>query len=63
MLTLPEKGGIVTLLNPGSETGGGNSKIPEPRQSDSSTSAGDAEASSANFEPEPIKKMNAVFMM
>lgn len=47
MLTLPEKGGIVTLLNPGSETGGGNSKIPEPRQSDSSTSAGDAEASSA----------------
>lgn len=46
MLTLPEKGGIVTLLNPGPETGGGNSKIPEPRQSDSSTSAGDAEASS-----------------
>lgn len=47
MLTTPEKSGIVTLLNPGSETGEGNSKIPEPRQSDSSTSAGDAEVSSA----------------
>lgn len=26
MLTLPEKGGILTLLNPGPETGGGNAK-------------------------------------
>lgn len=27
MLTTPEKGGIVTLLNPGSETGGGTQTL------------------------------------